>query len=76
MNFMLYEVYRNELRKQHKNVKGLADYLGETADSIYKKFQGVNPWRGWEMYGAMEYIEKPLYELSTYFTKADIESCA
>lgn len=71
----MYEAYRAELKVQKKSIRGLADYLGESEYAVRKKMQGVNPWRLWEAYGAMEYIEKPLHEITKYFPEGMIEKC-
>lgn len=68
----MYDAYRNELKVQHKSIRGLADYLGKSEGSLSKKFQGVNPFRVDEAYGAMEYIEKPLCELPKYFPRFEV----
>ena len=65
----MYEEYRNELRRQHKTIKGLAEWSGRTPDAVSKNFQGVNPIRLEDAYDAMDYIDKPYSEMATYFPR-------
>lgn len=68
----MYENYRNELRAQHKSIRGLARYTGKSESSLTKKFTGVNPFRVDEAYAAMEYIGKPLHEIEKYFPRYEV----
>lgn len=69
----MFEEYRLELKRQHKKFKDLADYLGMTTTAVSKKINGVNPWRLDEVYGAMEFIGKPLADIPLYFPRKVVD---
>lgn len=68
----MFDEYRKEMREQGKSIRGLARYMGKSESSLTKKFTGVNSFRVDEVYGAMEYINKPLYELPKYFPRYEV----
>lgn len=65
----MYEEYRKELRRQHKNIRGLAEWSGRTPDAVSKNFQGVNPIRLEDAYDALDYIGAPHSDMPKYFPK-------